>query len=96
MNIIELAIKHGDYSIEYGINGVQFTNKELQTFAQAVIEEYKASLVPVAFHIGNEDGSYSRIGATYNNESTAKNHIVSYKGELVACIVPLYALGKTK
>ena len=47
MNILELAIKHGDYSIEYGINGVQFTNKELQSFAKAVIEDYKASLVPV-------------------------------------------------
>ena len=68
----------------------------IEVFTKSVIKDYKESLVPVAFHIGNEDGSYSRIGATYNNESTAKNHIVSYKGELVACIVPLYALGKTK
>ena len=49
MNIIELAIKHGDYSVEHGIDGVQFTNKELIRFAQAVIEDYKAGLAPVAW-----------------------------------------------
>jgi hypothetical protein len=43
-----LAIQCGDYSVEHGINGVQFTNEELQAFALAIIENYKASLVPVA------------------------------------------------
>jgi hypothetical protein len=37
-----LAIQCGDYSIEHGINGVQFTNEELQAFALAIIENYKA------------------------------------------------------
>lgn len=92
--IIELAKKCNGELTTYDHEPLSYTFAiaNLEAFVQAVIEDYKASLVPVAFHIGNEDGSYSRIGATYNNESTAKNHIASYKGELVACVVPLYAL----
>lgn len=46
---------------------------------------------PVAWHIGNADGSMSKLGAIYHDRKSAVRHIDSYGGELEACIVPLYA-----
>lgn len=47
---------------------------------------------PVAWHIGNADGSINKIGAVYIRRSLAEKHIASYaEGELDASIVPLYA-----
>lgn len=56
---------------------------------------YRAALQaggqPVAWHIGNADGSMSKLGAIYHDRKSAVRHIDSYGGELEACIVPLYA-----
>lgn len=46
---------------------------------------------PVAWHVGNADGTISRLGAIYLSRKSAKDHIASYNGELQASIVPLYA-----
>ncbi|SOY79979.1 hypothetical protein CBM2599_A120544 [Cupriavidus taiwanensis] len=50
---------------------------------------------PVAWHIGNADGSVNKIGAVYIRRSLAEQHIASYaEGEIDASIVPLYAAPK--
>jgi len=47
---------------------------------------------PVAWHIGNADGTINSIGAVYIRRSLAEKHIASYEdGEIDAAIVPLYA-----
>jgi hypothetical protein len=45
---------------------------------------------PVAWHIGNADGTINPIGAVYIRRSLAEKHIESYEGELNAAIVPLF------
>lgn len=52
----------------------------------------EAGAQPVAWHIGNADGTVNSIGAVYIRRSMAEKHIASYEpGELDAAIVPLYA-----
>lgn len=46
---------------------------------------------PVAWHIGNPDGSMNRLGAIYHNRKSAIDHFDSYGGDFNASIVPLYA-----
>jgi hypothetical protein len=45
---------------------------------------------PVAWHVGNIDGTMNRLGAIYQREESAIKHIEGYGGELVAKVIPLY------
>ena len=44
----------------------------------------------VAYAIGEPDGSISHLGAIYYTKAGADRHIDSYKGALVASVIPLY------
>ena len=60
MNLLELAKEHGVVTV-LGYGDAMLDHKtKLQSFAQAVIEDYKSGLVPVAYKakIPNKDGTY--------------------------------------
>ena len=65
----------------YGFN----SNSELKSFAQAVIEDYKASLVPVAYMYQHDE-----TGRTTFREP--ENRMLERRW----FEIPLYALGETK
>lgn len=46
---------------------------------------------PVAWHIGNPDGTMNKLGAIYHHRQSAVDHFDSYGGDFNASIVPLYA-----
>lgn len=83
MNILELAKAHGIHVYNNPVDGLD----QLQSFAQAVIEEYKASLVPVAW--------MELYKGEPNNLDFNRVKLREYPVEFYA-IKPLYALGKTK
>ena len=90
MNIIKLAIESGfsppECPDEWADKIYQSTLKRLEAFAQAAIEEYKASLVPVAYIHRNEYDEYRLEPLdTFKVKDVPKN--VDTK---------LYALGETK
>ena len=67
MNLLELAKEHGVVTV-LGYGDAMLDHKtKLQSFAQAVIEDYKASLVPVAWmqrqgdYFENEQDEYHSI-----------------------------------
>lgn len=45
---------------------------------------------PVAWAIGNPDGTLNRLGAIYHSERIAQDHINSYKPDYVLTAIPLY------
>ena len=79
MNIIELAKECNLYATE---NSYTLYTKELEAFATAAIENYKAGLVPVAYGVTGNDGKVFFLKATI----TLDGHTST----------PLYALGETK
>ena len=60
MNTIKLAKECGVQDDMETVGFMSCTHDQLEAFAQAVIEDYKASLVPVAYRatIPNKDGTY--------------------------------------
>ena len=80
MNIIELAIQEG-WEVPGG-EGFYFDNNELEAFATAIIENYKAGLVPAVY-----------IDEFGNIELNLKDWMVD---EPNVFWIPLYALGETK
>lgn len=90
MNIIKLAIESGfsppECPDEWADKIYQSTLKRLEAFAKAAIEEYKASLVPVAYIHRNEYDEYRLEPLdTFKVKDVPKN-----------VDTPLYALGATK
>jgi hypothetical protein len=88
MNIIELAKEYGDSTwIDDKPLSFTFANADLQAFATAIIENYKAGLVPVA-----------EITRIY--PETRMSPSLDWEGDTLALPVgtPLYALtlGETK
>lgn len=78
----ELLQSHWTKSIKPIDEGYFMSEEELQAFAQAVIEDYKAGLVPVAWLVTDRDDTYT----TPTKET--------YKGFYTQ--EPLYALKETK
>jgi len=63
---------------------------EAFTFFRRGQEARQAEQEPVAWHVGNIDGTMNKLGAIYQRESNAVEHIKSYEGELEAKVIPLY------
>lgn len=57
---------------------------------RAVLAEQGERQGAVAYAIGEPDGSISHLGAIYYTKAGADRHIDSYKGALVASVIPLY------
>ena len=95
MNIIELAIENGfsppECPDEWADKIYQSTLKRLEAFAQAAIEEYKASLVPVMWWDG--DGDYADDVML---PSIRQSHIDTNSTMYLDYPIPLYDLGETK
>lgn len=93
MNILEIAKEcgftphtiHGGLIVKHSSGAWVDIEDKLQAFAQAVIEDYKASLVPVAFMNGDD---------LYHNHAMA----VKKQRDGFSRITPLYTLpsGETK
>ena len=85
MNLLELAKEHGVVTV-LGYGDAMLDHKtKLQSFAQAVIEDYKASLVPVAYRaiIPNKDGTYHWVlGEVKGNGLGVAWYIPLYEIEL--------------
>lgn len=85
MNIIELAKEYGaEVLVKDSL--ITFEDYDLQAFAQAVIENYKAGLVPVAWRSYDRNG-YFIVSTTLKEamrDFPTKEH------------TPLYALKETK
>jgi hypothetical protein len=85
MNIIELAKEYGDSTwIDDNPLSFTFAIKNLQAFATAIIEDYKAGLVPVAWMATDENHIEWRKGSLIE---------LGFKEDEIK---PLYALGETK
>lgn len=99
MNIIELAESGGCKIIrplaphEFSIHNYEFTRLELLDFAQAIIEDYKASLEPVAYLVMFPSGVKDVVIA---NEKTNYEEHYMRRGDIL--MQPLFALpsGETK
>ena len=85
MNIIELAKEMLQRKVYLGAMGFECTDAQLEAFATAITENYKAGLVPVSF-TWDDDGVDKYTNDTDYVGSLSK-HIF---------ITPLYALGETK
>ena len=91
MNILEIAKEcdADDYNYDVELQHsecYEFTHDPLQAFAQAVIADYKASLVPVAYRTYDRNGWFN---ISPNLEEAMRDFPTKEH-------TPLYALGGTK
>ena len=78
--------KSGDYVDR----GVEWADRKICEQAAEIARMRGAFESPVAYTVGNTDGTVNRLGAVYYFKASAQRHIDSYTGDLDAVVVPLY------